>query len=152
MNLSKLKQELIENGGFSYNINTGEFNPNYGYFVSIQGFEAAFDLSEFNDADIKRYIFMHSEEFYDHDKWFGGWVVDGKVYLDVSLKTEFLERAVYLGILNNQRSVYDAYKNKVINIPSPQRSGTESQQRFYAQYKALEIVNKYNESLIDLNQ
>lgn len=147
MNLSKLKQELIQNNGFSYNINTGEFNPDYGYFVSIQGFEATFDLSEFEDKNLKQYIMGNSEQLADHDRWLGGWVDDGKVYLDVSLKTEFLERAVYLGILNNQRSVYDAYKSKVINIPSPQRSGTESQQRFYAQYKALEIVNAYNESL-----
>jgi hypothetical protein len=152
MNLSNLKQELLQNNGFSYNINTGEFNPNYGYFVSIRGFEEAFNLSDFDDADIKRYLAIHSEQLADHGKWLGGWVEDGKVYLDVSLKTEFLERAIYLGILNDQKAVYDAYKSKVINIPSPQRSGTEYQQRFYAQHKALEIVNKYNESLKDLNQ
>jgi len=147
MNLSKLKQELIQNNGFSYNINTGEFNPDYGYFVSIQGFEATFDLSEFEDKNLKQYIYGNCEQLADHDKWLGGWVENDKVYLDVSLKTNLLDRAIYLGILNNQKAIYDAYQNKVINIPSPQRSGTESQKRFYAEQKAQEIMNAYNESL-----
>ena len=140
MNLSKLKQELIQNNGFSYNINTGEFNPDYGYFVSIQGFEETFDLSEFEDKNLKQYIYGNCEQLADHDKWLGGWVDDNLVYLDVSVNIKNLETAIYTGICNSQKSIYDCANKNYINLPLPQMSGTMSQNRTYNRLKAKQLA------------
>ncbi len=147
MNLRNLVDSLKENGGFSYSYNTGEYNPNNGYFVSLQGYESTSSLNKFSDKDIKEFLAKNNEVLSREDAYFGGWSNDNVVFLDVTIKIPFLERAIYLGIINNQKAIYDAFKDNVITLPSPQRSGTESQQKFYAQYKALEITSAYNESL-----
>lgn len=43
MNLRNLLKEINDNGGVSYNITTGDYNPTDGYMVSLPGYEMTFD-------------------------------------------------------------------------------------------------------------
>jgi len=47
--------------------------------------------------------------------------------------------AVFHGILREQPAILDYKKQKRINLPNPQKSGTETQKRTYAFLKAMEI-------------
>ena len=44
MNLLNVFNRIVENGGATYNLSTGEFNPNSGYGVALKGFERAFRI------------------------------------------------------------------------------------------------------------
>jgi len=54
MNLRNLLKEINDNGGVSYNITTGDYNPTNGYMVSLPGYEMTFD--KVSEQDIKDYI------------------------------------------------------------------------------------------------
>ena len=140
MNLNTLVHELSLTGGFSYNVNTGESNPPTGYMVSLLGFEEQFHFDEFDNKDLKHYFFTNSEQFYRQDVFLGGWVDDNLVYLDVSVNIKNLETAIYTGICNSQKSIYDCANKNYINLPLPQMSGTMSQNRTYNRLKAKQLA------------
>ena len=60
MNLSNLVHELALTGGFSYNITTGESNPNTGYMVSLRNCEQQFYFDDFDNKDLKNYVAKHA--------------------------------------------------------------------------------------------
>jgi hypothetical protein len=66
-----------------------------------------------------------------------------KVYLDVSVNIPDLETAAYTGMVNNQHSIYDVVNKISLILPSPQRSGTMSQNRTYNARKAKDFANNH---------
>ena len=140
MNLSNLFHELALNDGFSYNVNTGESNPATGYMVSLNGFEEQFYFDDFENKDIKNYFVKHVNKLSDPSCFFGGWVNGNQVFLDVSINVPDLEQAIYLGITNNQEAIFDCALNTSIIVPSPQRSGTMTQNRTYNLMKAKQLA------------
>jgi len=117
-NLNKFCRSIIENNGASYNLNTGEFNPDEGYFVSLKGTEL---LGEKSGVTSLVYKFVQENGFQlsQPDKFLGGWVDekdDSVVVLDVSVKLYDLNDAIELGKKNNQEAIYDAYNKEVIKI------------------------------------
>jgi hypothetical protein len=58
-NIKNFIQSVTTNGGASLNINSGEFNPNKGYFVSIAGAEKK--INDFSGDDLKNYILENAE-------------------------------------------------------------------------------------------
>lgn len=140
MNLSNLVHELALTGGFSYNVNTGESNPLTGYMVSLSGCEQQFFFDDFDNRDLKNYFFSHSEQFAKQEVFFGGWLDGNVVYLDASINIQDLEEAIFLGISNNQKAIFDCENNKSIVLPSPQTSGTMTQNNTYNQLKAKQLA------------
>lgn len=140
MNLIKFIEESLQNGGGSYNITTGEYNPTDGYMVSMSGYEVVVNLNNFNNATIDKYIKDNIERLTDENNFIGIWVDRGEVYLDVSTKINNLKRACYVGIINNQKAIYDNKAGIAIHLPSPQRSGTDAQNRAYNEMKAEQLA------------
>lgn len=140
MNLSTLFSELSLTGGFSYNVTTGSFNPSTGYMVSLAGFEEQFYFDDFENKDINQYFVKHVRQFCKEESFLGGWVDGNQVYLDISINIDDLETAIYTGIINDQAAIFDCANQQTIKLPSPQKSGTMTQNRTYNRLKAREIA------------
>ena len=131
MNANKFIQLLKENSGASYNMITKEYNPNKGYFVSLPNLETKVSLQSLSVDDIATFINKHRTLLQDKTKFVGGWIDNNTVYLDISEQIENKREALELGYKHNQLAIYDANKGEVIDLPTPQRSGTITQQKAY---------------------
>lgn len=131
MNLQNFLTDTINNGGASFNITTGVYNPKNGYFVSLPNHEQQIPLSEFKASDLKRYVNNNYDVLSNENNFVGSWVDNGMVYLDISEKITDKRTALVLGIDRNQKAIYDAFNGKVIDIPTPQKAGTLTQQKTY---------------------
>ena len=131
MNLRKFLSEVLKNGGGSYNITTGESNPTDGYMVSLPNNELIIDADDLCATVLSEYIINNAEELSSNESFVGLWIDNGKAYLDVSVKYNDIEAACYVGILNDQKAIYDNANAVAIHLPAPQRSGTMTQRRTY---------------------
>ena len=140
VNLRKVLDEILLEGGISYNLNTGQANPKTGFMVSILGYEKEFDLDKVTAEDIKDYTISNIDALWGKDRFLGGWKDNDKVVLDISVNIEDMTRACYTGIINNQKCIYDCSNKRYISLPSPQTAGTETQKRSYAKMKAEQLA------------
>lgn len=140
VSLKSILNEIILNGGVSYNITTQEVNPQTGYMVGILGFEEKFDVTKITDQDIKDYIFKNAGEFWGTTRYIGGFLKNNFVYLDISVNIDDLTRACYTGIINKQNYIYDCSNKRTISLPTPQTSGTDKQQKEYNLMKAKQLA------------
>jgi hypothetical protein len=131
MNLRTILSEALKNNGGSYNITTGESNPTDGYMVSLPNNELVIDANDLCATILSEYIINNAEELSSDKSFVGLWIDNGKAYLDVSVKYDDLETACYVGIINDQKAIYDNANAVAIHLPTPQRSGTMTQQRTY---------------------
>jgi len=109
--------EAKANGGGSYNLNTGNTNPNKGYMVSIEGCEEIH--KEFpTDEKIREYVLTHSELLAMDDKYLGIWYNDKKQqwYLDVSINISNRGKARLFGSINKQIAIWDCANGKEIKL------------------------------------
>ena len=141
MNLKKVLDEIILEGGVSYNLNTGKANPSDGYMVSILGFEEQFNVNKVSNQTIKAFMLKNMDNLWGETRYLGGWLNNDTVYLDVSVHLQDLERAIYTGIINNQKCIYDCSAKTVISVPAPQTAGTEAQKSEYAKQAARQLVS-----------
>lgn len=143
MNLRNLLKEINDNGGVSYNFTTGDYNPTDGYMVSLPGYEIIFDKVE--EQDIKDYIIENIDVLASENAYFGAWVDRDLIYFDVSVKVDDLYEACYSGIVNEQLAIFDNANAVAIHLPTPQKSGTFTQQATYnkAAAKAVAIQHNY---------
>jgi hypothetical protein len=142
MDATELVNILFENGGFTYNCKTKELNPNEGYFVSMVGEGQVYNVNGFHHFDILEYYAIHSELLSRGDTFLGGWIYQDEVYLDVNVSTLSIEKAIYRGMINDQKVIYDAYNKTEIKLPNRQKSGTETQQKAYNTMKAEQLANE----------
>ena len=131
MNANKFIQLLKENSGVSYNMITKEYSPNKGFFVSLPNLETKVSLKSLSVDDIVTFINRHRTLLQDKTKFIGGWIDNEVVYLDISEQIFDKREALELGYKHNQLAIYDANEGKVIDLPTPQRSGTITQQKAY---------------------
>ena len=131
MNTNKFIQLLKDNSGLSYNMITKEYNPNKGYFVSLPNLETKVSLQSLSVDDIATFINKHRSLLQDKTKFVGGWVDNEVVYLDISEQIFDKREALERGYKHSQLAIYNANEGKVIDLPTPQRSGTTTQQKAY---------------------
>lgn len=131
MNANKFIQLLKENSGVSYNMITKEYNPNKGFFVSLPNLETKVSLNSLNVDNIATFINKHRTLLQDKTKFIGGWIDNDTVYLDISEQIFDKREALERGYKHNQLAIYDANLGQVIDLPTPQRSGTITQQKAY---------------------
>lgn len=131
MNANKFIQLLKDNSGVSYNMITKEYNPNKGFFVSLPNLETKISLNSLSVNDIATFINKHRTLLQDETKFVGGWIDNNIVYLDISEQIENKREALERGYKHNQLAIYDANKGEVIDLPTPQRTGTITQQKAY---------------------
>jgi hypothetical protein len=120
MNLTDFTQAIKDNGGASYNLNTGELNPNKGYFVGLKGFEKVVPLSSVASS-VATFIKENGFELSNPNKWVGAWINDDKLVLDVSIRVDTLCEARELALTNRQIALYDAQNDDVITIPNSRK-------------------------------
>lgn len=130
---------IITNDGFTYNPNTDTLNPSHGFMVSKKGTE---NVSPFIDFDIEVLQNYVSEQNLGKNEFIGAWYNedDQQVYLDVSELIEDKETAIRKGIDADQLAIFDNYKKEVINLPTPQKSGTDYQNKSYLEMKIRELL------------
>jgi len=115
-NLNKFIESIIDNDGASFNINTGEFNPDDGFFVSIKGFEKIVDKQGLT-SHVANFVQENAFQLSKLDMFLGGWVrKDDSVALDVSIKVPTLCEALTIGRENEQEAIYDAVNKEIINL------------------------------------
>ena len=131
MNANKFIQLLKDNSGVSYNMVTKEYNPNKGYFVSLPNLETKVSLQSLSVDDIATFINKHRSLLQDKTKFIGGWIDNEVVYLDISEQIFDKREALERGYKHSQLAIYNANEGKVIDLPTPQRSGTTTQQKAY---------------------
>ena len=132
MNLREFFNSTIQNGGASYNITTGEINPNKGYFVALPRNETKIPFSQFGESDIADFVNANAIELADEFRFVGSWIDNNTVYLDVVDQLFDKRIALTLGLERNQLAIYDAFEDKIISLPtSRQTAGTYTQQRGY---------------------
>ena len=122
-NLRNFVDSVIQNGGASYNLITGEFNPNEGYMVSIYGHET---VSEYvpeakniqyalaNYIKDKAHILMAGVT--DSEYFVGAWVSNDKLYFDISVKTEYSRDAYKLAEENKQLAYFSNKRKESVYI------------------------------------
>lgn len=105
--IAHLRNAETNHIGFSYNINTGDHNPDHGFMVSIKGYEetapSGCDLIAFG----RSYFLRHAEQLADPNYYMGCWVNAGRFVFDISENIQFLETAIELGSANNQLAIWD---------------------------------------------
>ena len=105
--IAHLRNAETNHIGFSYNINTGDHNPDQGFMVSIKGYEetapSGCDLIAFG----RSYFLRHAEQLADPNYYMGCWVNAGRFIFDISENIQFLETAIELGNMNNQEAIWD---------------------------------------------
>ena len=131
MKANKFIQLLKDNSGVSYNMITKEYNPNKGYFVSLPNLETKVSLQSLSVDDIVTFINKHRSLLQDKTKFIGGWIDNEVVYLDISEQIFDKREALERGYKHSQLAIYDANESKVIDLPTPQRTGTTTQQKAY---------------------
>lgn len=113
----------------------------FGYVVAINGYEQVYNVGEITQDDVNLFIEKHHSLLEKPDYFYGIWTDDGKVYLDVSKCYSGKKIACFVGILNDQKAIYDLAKGESIFLPSPQNKGTFAQQSSYAMQAAEQICN-----------
>lgn len=115
----KVAQYTREHGGGTFNPSTGETYPNGGYVVSINPeCEYTIPLERFCAEDIAQYLLTVRPviDAWNHStndvrgnslKWFGTWVHEGNVYLDVVCVLSSKYRALWLADEYDQLAIYD---------------------------------------------
>jgi len=136
-NLKDFTKSTIENGGATFNVNTG-VEPKEGIIVSEKGHEVIYDISGAINEDeleedianaLRDYVINHAGLLADEDNFLGSWIDGDKLYLDISRVYDNPTEAVHKAIENKQLAVYvigkDAVDIRVLN----QQCGTEYQKR-----------------------
>ena len=130
MNYLDFFEATILNNGATYNPLTNELNTNKGYLVSLPHFEQRIEKHNFSTQHVKDYINSNFGAF-SENLYVGSWIDNGVVYLDVTESISNLRTAINIAYLRGQKAIYDANLGKIIHLPTPQKSGTETQRKAY---------------------
>jgi len=112
---TRLVNKVIEEGGFSINVNTGAI-PGAGYMVSIPGAEEIRNIASFDYKDIKSYAARHFEQLAIPGAYLGAWLDGSEVYLDISINLDNLQDALGLARNNKQLAIYDLASDESIYL------------------------------------
>lgn len=117
-NLINFVNSIVQNGGASYNLITGEFNPDNGFMVSAKGkefkreYNGSFKSIQYDVASyIKENAHIIMAGVCDTNTFIGAWVDNGELYLDISSKVDNEADAHKLAVQNEQKAYFDN-KNK----------------------------------------
>lgn len=113
-----LHKLILTENGFSYSPISGDINPRNGYMVATPHSEKIIPFIDFTSEDIQNF---EKENSIGLNDYIGAWYNDEDqcVYMDISILIEDKEKAILLGIENNQIAIFDNAKKEVITLPTP---------------------------------
>ena len=111
--IKNIKRNMLENpNGFTLNKNGEMLNLNKGYAVSITN-----NINNDSDRlieDLFKLVKKHKVKFYAIGGWFDN---DSRnFYLDITLITNKLSRAIGLGLKHNQKALFSFEDLRCINL------------------------------------
>lgn len=107
------RHNLLHNGGFSVKPATGAA-PKSGYMVSIPG-HTQIVHGDVDEAHLAKYAADHADVLQHPGAHIGGWMNEGKTYLDVSHRYDKKSEAIKAGKAHNQIAIWDVKKGAEIN-------------------------------------
>ncbi len=113
-----LYDEIWMNGGLSYN--PIEETPKTGYMVGILVLDE-FEPEGLKETEVHKRISEAYCKYYNyrfdlHDRFFGGWLSEGILYLDISEHVENREDAIALAKARGELAIYDIANDKSIFV------------------------------------
>jgi len=131
--IAHLRNAETNHIGFSYNINTGDHNPDQGFMVSIKGYEetapSGCDLIAFG----RSYFLRHAEQLADPNYYMGCWVNAGRFIFDISENVQTKEIAIALGEHHDQEAIWDCASGSEYRL---MREGDEPEEAGLGDYKS----------------
>ncbi len=131
--IAHLRNAETNHIGFSYNINTGDHNPDHGFMVSIKGYEetapSGCDLIAFG----RSYFLRHAEQLADPNYYMGCWVNAGRFVFDISENVQTKEVAIVLGQHHDQEAIWDCASGSEYRL---MREGDEPEEAGLGDYKS----------------
>lgn len=113
-----LVDKIKRDGGFTYDP-VDDLSPSSGYAVAYyDDAEEIHDVETITEDDVYSYLDKHREKFRDRRSHVGGWVSEGKVYLDISLVIPDRSEAEKIGIEKNQYAIFDLGSFTEIEVES----------------------------------
>jgi hypothetical protein len=115
--IDKLSEK--ETPGFTIDIRTKK-SPKDGFIASDVGAERVLDFAPLKASRaalrtaLKDYINDHAELLDNKGSFFGAWVEEGKLYLDVSRRYSSRSEGVRAGFKNDQKAIYDVVNDSYI--------------------------------------
>lgn len=111
MNLKQFVKDTLNKGGASFNLVTGEYNPNFGYMVATsKNTEIKIKIDRFSNYEVAKFIKDHAlilcGNLISSNKFLGSWVHEGYVYLDISTLEINLNVASLLGLEADQLAIF----------------------------------------------
>jgi len=117
MNNNELLKLIEKNGGATLDKNGNALNKKSGYMVSLDGYELKIEKIElFTQQLIKKYLKIAKKL----KAYFGMWIDNNILYLDISIWTASLDYAKKTGLKNNQLAIYDIKNEKSIYLHTKQ--------------------------------
>ena len=133
-NLKEFVAAIIENGGATYNLANGG-TVHDGYMVSKKGFEMKFEPEVDVTKAVCQYIKEYGFELYEPENYIGAWIDKGVLYFDISNNYKSRSEAIKKGYENEQIAIFDVAKMDSIYLPTPQKTGTMTQQQSFINYQ-----------------
>ena len=104
-------ESIKKTGGFTLQPVTGDV-PTDGFAVSIFENESeSVPLDRISLNDLIDYAASKGDLFDNHANYFGGWIKDGRVYLDVTIVVKSAAEAEALCLKHDQKAYWD-FRNK----------------------------------------
>jgi hypothetical protein len=133
-NLKEFVAAIIENGGATYNLAIGD-TAHKGYMVSKKGFEMKFLPETEVRVAVIQFMEKYGFELYEVENFMGAWIDEGILYMDISNNFTKRSEAIREGYKNEQLAIYDVVAQKSVYLPTPQKTGTMTQQQSFINYQ-----------------
>lgn len=115
---NELALSLCVNAGLTFDNNTKTLleGKKEVFVVSLEGFEKTYNVDDFSSDDLAKYLIKFSKQLKDPKYHLGGWIDNGKVYLDISIELPDEASARVAAIQNNQKAYYNFATGKEVFV------------------------------------
>lgn len=114
---SVVNQTLQERGG-TFSPNGGHCPYISGYMIALQGYQTILPISDFTAREVESYLSLARKlaKKMKVQVFVGTWVFQGKIYLDISVHSFYLENALSFARDNGQTAIYDLSAKREIYV------------------------------------
>ena len=133
-NLKEFVAAIVKNGGATYNLAMGD-TAHKGYMVSKKGFEMKFLPETEVRVAVIQFMEKYGFELYEVENFMGAWIDEGILYMDISNNFTKRSEAIREGYKNEQLAIYDVVAQESVYLPTPQKTGTMTQQQSFINYQ-----------------
>ncbi|MEW1546877.1 hypothetical protein [Streptomyces tsukubensis] len=113
LTLENVARQTMTNGGFTWARSAN--NPLFGFMVATPGHEMVVKGWDGSTAPIASFVAEHILKVAASDSlWFGSWMENGDLYLDISENIADMGEALKVGRERGEISVWDCELGKVV--------------------------------------